>query len=164
MKIDPEIEKLIPPLKPEEYQGLEEKILNEGFSEPLIVWKGQDILLDGHHRLKICEKHGIEPKFRYISFNSRKEAINWVIDNQLSRRNLDPFEVSVLRGKKYLLEKQSHGGARKGASAENLHLKTREKIAKETGVSHDTIHRDAQLAQAVEDLKDIPIEILKKKN
>ena len=49
-----------------------------------------------------------------------------------------------------MLEKQSHGGARK-ASAENLHLRTRDKIAKEMGVSHDTIHRDAQLAQAVEE-------------
>ena len=72
-----------------------------------------------------------------------ESAIKWVIDNQVSRRNLDPFEVSVLRGKKYLLEKQSHGGVRERASAENLHLRTREKIAKETGVSHDTIHRDA---------------------
>jgi len=159
MKIDPEIEKLIPPLKSEEYQGLEEKILNEGFTEPLVVWKEQNILLDGHHRLKICEKYGIEPKFRYISFNSRKEAINWVIDNQLSRRNLDPFEASVLRGKKYLLEKKEVGRP-KGVHFE--HLKTREKIAQETGVSSLTIHRDAQLAEAVEELtKEIPKEILK---
>jgi len=92
----------------------------------------------------------------------RKTAINWVIDNQLSRRNLGPFEASILRGKKYLLEKQSHGGVREKASVKNLHLKTREKIAKETGVSPRTIIYDAQLAEAVEDLKDIPIEILKK--
>jgi len=49
------------------------------------------------------------------------------------------FNASILRGKKYLLEKQSHGGAREKASAENLHLKTRDKIAKETGVSHATV-------------------------
>ncbi len=84
----------------------------------------------------------------------RKTAINWVIDNQLSRRNLDPFEVSILRGKKYLLEKQSHGGVRK-ASCKNCNLKTQDKISQETGVSPRTIIYDAQLAQAVEDLKKV---------
>lgn len=66
-----------------------------------------------------------------------------------------------MRGKKYLLEKQSHGGVRE-ASVQNAHLKTREKIAKETGVHPITIHRDAQLAEAVEELtKEIPKEVLK---
>ena len=39
---------------------------------------------------------------------------------------------------------------------------TAEKVAKETGVTSRTIHRDAQLAEAVEELtQDIPKEILK---
>jgi len=92
----------------------------------------------------------------------RKTAINWVIDNQLSRRNLDPFEVSVLRGKKYLLEKKEVGRPEGNGIKMIPFKRTREKIAKETGVSAPTIIRDAQLAEAVEDLKDIPIEILKK--
>ena len=84
---------------------------------------------------------------------------NWVIDNQLSRRNLDPFEVSVLRGKKYLLEKKEPWRPK---GVQNEHLKTRDKIAQETGVSPLTIHRDALLAQAVEELtQHIPREILK---
>lgn len=57
------------------------------------------------------------------------------------------------------LEKQSHGGAREKASPQNEDLKTSHKIAKETGVSHATIERDAQLTQAVEDLEEIPREI-----
>jgi len=91
----------------------------------------------------------------------RKTAINWVIDNQLSRRNLDPFEVSVLRGKKYLLEKKEIGRP-KEQLCKNCTISTKNKISQETGVSPRTIIYDAQLAQAVEDLKDIPIEILKK--
>jgi len=109
-------------------------------------------------------EHGIAPKYRYVSFNNRKEAINWVIDNQLSRRNLDPFEVSVLRGKKYLLEKKEVGrpkGDNKNSDKMSDFSETAQKVAQETGVASRTIHRDAQLAQAVEDLKDIPIEILK---
>jgi len=93
----------------------------------------------------------------------RKTAINWVIDNQLSRRNLDPFEVSILRGKKYLLEKKEVGRPKREneKSVQNAHIKTRDKVAEEMGVNTATIHRDVQLAEAVEDLKDIPIEILK---
>jgi len=68
-----------------------------------------------------------------------------------------------LRGKKYLLEKQNHGGQipySKGR-AQNEPSKTYDKIAQETGVSRETVKRDAQLAQAVEDLKEIPKEVLK---
>ena len=92
----------------------------------------------------------------------RKSAINWVIDNQLSRRNLDPFEVSVLRGKKYLLEKKEVGRPENVADFATLSERTREKVAKETGVSPRTITNDALLAQAVEELtQHIPREILK---
>ena len=70
-------------------------------------------------------------------------------------------EVSVLRGKKYLLEKKEPWRPSKEKGVQNAHLKTRDKIAEETGVSAPTIIRDAQLAEAVEDLKEIPIEILK---
>jgi len=89
-----------------------------------------------------------------------------VIDNQLTRRNLDPFEARVLRGKKYLLEKKEAGRPQKKlgkncAKMAQFSEGTREKIAQETGVSPRTIVRDAGLAQAVEDLKEIPKEILK---
>ncbi len=84
-----------------------------------------------------------------------------VIDNQLSRRNLDPMEASILRGKKYLLEKKEIGRPENVAKTATLTERTREKIAQETGVSPRTISNDAQLAQAVENLKEIPKEILK---
>jgi len=55
------------------------------------------------------------------------------------------------------LEKKEPWRPKKEKGAENLRLKTREKIAKEMGVSHDTIYRDAQLAEAVEELtQEIP--------
>jgi len=71
----------------------------------------------------------------------RKTAINWVIDNQLSRRNLDPFEASVLRGKKYLLEKKEIGRP-KEQLCKNCTISTKDKISQETGVSPRTIIYD----------------------
>ena len=58
--VDPELSILIPPLQPEELAQLEANILAEGCRDPLVVWQG--ILLDGHNRLRICEKHGIPYK------------------------------------------------------------------------------------------------------
>jgi hypothetical protein len=37
---------------------LEQKLLREGCIDPLRIWKGTGILLDGHHRLVLCQKHG----------------------------------------------------------------------------------------------------------
>ena len=43
--IDPEIEALIPSLKPDEQSKLRESIKTEGCRDPLVVWKGRNILL-----------------------------------------------------------------------------------------------------------------------
>ena len=50
MKIDKEIKSLVPPLRPEELKALDTALTTEGCRNPFVVWKGKDILLDGHHR------------------------------------------------------------------------------------------------------------------
>lgn len=94
MKIDEEFSSLIPPLSDEEYRGLEESILNEGCRDALIVW--DDILIDGHNRYRICEAHGLPYQTVQKEFASRDEVKLWMIQNQLSRRNLTAFVRSEL--------------------------------------------------------------------
>jgi ParB-like chromosome segregation protein Spo0J len=53
--IDPEFESLIPPLSADEFKQLEANIQRDGCTDPLTVWNG--ILVDGHTRYKICQKH-----------------------------------------------------------------------------------------------------------
>ena len=89
--IDPEFKALIPPLLPEERKGLEESILKEGCRDALVVWKGHDILVDGHNRYEICTAHGKPFETVEMEFASRDDAMVWIIDNQFSRRNLTPF-------------------------------------------------------------------------
>lgn len=48
---------LIRPLSTDEYEQLEQNLLDEGCRDPLVVWG--DILLDGHNRHAICTKHDI---------------------------------------------------------------------------------------------------------
>lgn len=94
MRIKKEYKTLIPPLSPEEYQYLEENILKDGVREPLVVWG--DILIDGHNRYEICQKHGITYKTVNKDFESDEEAERWIILNQFGRRNLTKFQRSEL--------------------------------------------------------------------
>jgi hypothetical protein len=101
---DEEFRALIPPLSDEEFNQLEENIMTEGIRDPLVVWERDDgdvILLDGHNRWKISTQHGGIP-FNIVKkhFGSREEALIWVIDNQLGRRNLPKFDRVTLEDRK----------------------------------------------------------------
>jgi len=86
--IDPEFQALIPPLRPDERAQLEANIKLEGVRDPLVVWAEQDILLDGHNRHAIATALGLPFDVRRLPFNSRDDAILWVVNNQFGRRNL----------------------------------------------------------------------------
>ena len=148
MRIKREYKTLIPPLSPEEYQYLEENILKDGVREPLVVWG--DILIDGHNRYEICQKHGITYKTVNKDFESDEEAERWIILNQFGRRNLTKFQRSELALKlKPMLAAQAkkRQGKRNDLnipqnSAEcSKNGETREDIAKIAGVSRDTISK-----------------------
>ena len=73
----------------------------------------------------------------------------WIIKNQLGRRNLTTEEASYYRGILYESKKLNHGGDR-NSSVQNAHLKTAEQIGKEYGVNESTVRRDATYAKAVD--------------
>ena len=73
----------------------------------------------------------------------------WIIKNQLGRRNLTTEEASYYRGILYESKKLNHGGDR-NSSGQNAHLKTAEQIGKEYGVNESTVRRDATYAKAVD--------------
>lgn len=157
--IDPEFAELIPPLSESEYEQLRLSIIGDGCRDPLVVWKGENILLDGHNRYRICTENDIQYKVEYLYISSRQEAKNFMILNQLGRRNLSPDAASLLRGKIYLGQKKEHGAPVgntnnnvKSQSGKNCHQpKTEEIVAKQTGVSPRTVRNDAKFAEAVEE-------------
>ena len=148
--IDPEIKALIPPLREEERTLLEESLHAEGCRDPLVVWEGHNILLDGHNRKEICDRLRLEYAVTELALPDREAACDWVDANQLGRRNLTPDQMSLLRGRRYNRRKTAHGGSR-NSRGQNVPLKkTSEKLAEEHGVTDRTIKRDGQFASAVD--------------
>ena len=159
--IDPEFKSLIPPLSDEEFRQLEENILEVGeCREPLVTWN--KILLDGHNRWKIIQKHPgeIDYECTEMVFDSRNEAMAWMIRNQLGRRNLPNYERArlALRLKEAVAaeakEKQREAGGAVRQKSDKAAVDTKKELAKVAGVSHDTIHKvDVIEQKAPEEVK-----------
>ena len=140
LKIDPEFEKVIPPLTKDEYHQLEENILDDGrIMMPIAVWG--DIIVDGHNRYRIAREYGDIPfSTTQLTFANRYEAIAWICKNQLGRRNLSDEQKTYLLGKRYAVEKQiekqrdENGRFAPGGQNDHLEekLKTSERISSPT--------------------------------
>lgn len=148
--IDPEFKALIPPLSNEERSQLEANLIDYGCRDPLVIWEGHSILLDGHNRHEICSRLGIQFHTVSIALENRGAAYNWLIDNQLGRRNLTPEATSYLRGKHYEREKSAGHGAKSAGQNDTQNLEASERLAEKYRVSPSTIKRDAQYAIAVD--------------
>jgi hypothetical protein len=97
--IDRELKALIPPLTAEELAGLEDDLVRDGCRDPLIIWSqegGDVVLLDGHHRLEICRQHGPSYSTRTLELASREQAMAWICEHQLHRRNLDGTQRAMI--------------------------------------------------------------------
>jgi hypothetical protein len=85
-------------------------------------------------------------------------AENWIIDNQLSRRNITDDQRAYLIGKRYKEEKKEHGNTKeaikeqvKGNSCPSLgDKKTDIKIAEQSKVGLSTVQRAEKFADAVD--------------
>src|SRR3954471_4229138 len=54
VKVNPAFQSLIPLQSKGEYLALDQSIQVEGCRDPLIVWKGHNVVLDGHTRRELC--------------------------------------------------------------------------------------------------------------
>lgn len=98
--IDEDFKALIPALAPDEYSQLEANILAEGCRDALVLW--HDVLIDGHNRYEICQKHGLPfHTVQNSTIKSVDDAVLWIVRNQLGRRNITDF----VRGELALLAK-----------------------------------------------------------
>lgn len=170
--VDEEFKALIPPLSREEYKQLEENCVKEGIRDPLVVWKlpGNEILIDGHNRWEISAKHaGIRFNVVYKEFENREAVKEWIIKNQLGRRNIPPYVRAelALKLKPVIAEKAEknlHLAEGKGCQKSDKvsAIDTKKELAKVAGVSHDTIHKVEVIKEKANELDPRTIEDLRR--
>ncbi|MCL2814324.1 MAG: hypothetical protein FWD23_06970 [Oscillospiraceae bacterium] len=152
--IDEQFKALLPALDAQTYALLEESLLENGCLHPLVLWN--NILIDGHNRYEICQKHEIEFETIDKEFASRDEALIWIITTQVARRNLTPIQLSYYRGVHYNADKRVQGTSNlyseqmKKRQNDVFQKSTSQRLAEQYKVSSRTIDRDAQLAAAID--------------
>lgn len=156
LHIDEEFKSLLPDLAEPERQELEKQILRDGVLNPIIVWNGT--IVDGHNRYMICKLNGItEFPVKEMQFKNRDDVIEWILRQQLGRRNLTDFQRTriALRYEEMISKKAKErqreaGGDRKSdeykknasvpRNITDMHT-TRDEIARIAGTSGSTVMR-----------------------
>ncbi len=181
-----ELQSLIPPLLEDEFKQLENNILEHGCQSPLQLWQVNKktlnlpytqedelayVLIDGHNRFNICSNHNLPFEIYQLSFNSLKDAKDYMINLQLGRRNLNPTQIAYFRGLRYnnekadktenlskgqnvLSEERNKIIADNSSKGQNVPsgISTAERLAEEYKVNAKTIKRDAEFAKGLEKL------------
>ncbi|MES2068805.1 MAG: hypothetical protein V4488_00555 [Pseudomonadota bacterium] len=141
----------IDPLTANEYAALERSLLAEGCRDALVLWG--DMLIDGHNRYAICQKHGIAfNTVQNAKFASIDDVQLWMIDNHLARRSVTDFQrgVLALRKKEIIAARASAQqdsaplaadsvAADAASTPEPSRRNTREELARAAGISSNTI-------------------------
>ncbi|CTP84020.1 plasmid replication/partition related protein [Xanthomonas translucens pv. arrhenatheri] len=109
----------IDPLTADEYAALERSLLAEGCRDALVLWG--EILVDGHNRYGICQKHGLPfQTVQNTRFQSLQDVHLWMIDQHLGRRSVSDFQrgVLALRKREILAERRRRAAAPPTQSAD----------------------------------------------
>jgi ParB-like nuclease domain len=156
--INPEYASQVPPLTTEEYNSVKQSIKENGLYYPIIV--NQDgIILDGHHRHKICTELGIEPHYIVRNFKDKLREKLFVLETNLERRHLNNFQRTelALRTKPILEEiarkRQEELGKTHGDDPSVKYL-TKGRVAGEVGelagVSHETVRKVEKIIECLQ--------------
>ena len=151
LKIDKEFEKLIPKLTDEEFFQLEENCKDHGIQDSIKIWSDENIIIDGHNRYKIAQKNNIQYETEYMSFDDRGQVIEWMLINQLGRRNLNNYDRSIIALKleeMYKINVKEKEKARKinndfdnVVKVKSEKINTRKELSKIADISEGTLNK-----------------------
>jgi len=159
LKINSEYKSLMPELPEDEFESLKNSIQKHSYWEeyPIIVNDNYEIL-DGHTRYKACQELDIEPTIKVKHFEKKEDEIEFVIEANLSRRHLKPFQKAELALKLLEIEKVRGEAKMKaklkqfaeGPSAfpeEGEAVDSWRKVSEKVGVSKDTIGKTKEILE-----------------
>ena len=154
----PEMAELLPPLSEEQLGALETDLLKNGCYTSIIV--NEDlVVIDGHNRKSLCDKHGLPYQMLVFAFDDLLEAKQWALDTQKGRRNLDKWELGKIALKlkpeieaRAKANQSAAGGDKtdKGSLLMNspkavAPVNTRREMAQAVGIGEQTMGRIAQI-------------------
>ncbi len=153
----PEMAELLPPLSEEQLGALETDLLKNECYTSIIV--NEDlVVIDGHNRKSLCDKHGLPYQMLVFAFDDLLEAKQWALDTQKGRRNLDKWELGKIAMKlKPEIEARakanmSAGGQAYRPSEEGLTtlsnlppISTRKELADSVGIGEVTMGKVMQI-------------------
>ncbi len=161
IRIDETIRRTLVPLRDDELQLLEQSVLTEGIRDPLVVWKrdGEYVMLDGHHRYELAQKHGLDFNTVEMEFEDESEAVQWVLQNQLARRNLTDEQRTLVLGRLYnqmkLAPHRPSPEKEDNLSSFSGHNATSRYVASLHGVNEKTVRRAGEFAEVVDAIAEI---------
>jgi 16S rRNA G966 N2-methylase RsmD len=161
LRIDETIRRVLMPLREDERALLEQSVLAEGIRDPLVVWRRDDelILLDGHHRYELAQKHGLSFNIVEMEFDDESEAVQWVLRNQLARRNLTDEQRTLVLGRLYNQVKleplQKLSASEVKFTSEAGVNATARYVGSMFGVSEKTVRNAGEFAEVVDALAEI---------
>jgi hypothetical protein len=148
LKINPAFRDLLDLPSDEERKELERQLVRDGGpQDPIIVWKGHNIIVDGHNRYAICVAHNLKFAVREKEFADEDAVKDWILEFQLSRRNLTPARASYFMGVLYNRSKQDPTKQRQATADGKT---TAEVIGEKFGVSEKTVRRAGEYAKGVD--------------
>lgn len=111
------------PVKPQkEVIQLRNDLIEYGYDpqNPILIWKGHDIIVDGNHRYDICREEGIEPSFLEEEFASIDEVKIYILKHYLQcegRVKTPTQEATALLELKELVAKISQDAKERQSNA-----------------------------------------------
>lgn len=153
----PEMAELLPPLSAEQLDALGADLIKNGCYAPIIVNEDM-VIIDGHNRQALCEKHGLPYTMAVFSFEDLLEAKQWALDTQKGRRNLEKWELGkiALKLKPEIEAKaRANQGTRTDLSAtlpeSSDAVDTRKELAEAVGLGERTMGKVMQIDENAPD-------------
>lgn len=153
----PEMAELLPPLSAEQLDALEADLIKNGCYAPIIVNEDM-VIIDGHNRQALCEKHDLPYMMAVFSFEDLLEAKQWALDTQKGRRNLEKWELGkiALKLKPEIEAKaRANQGTRTDLSAtlpeSSDAVDTRKELAEAVGLGERTMGKVMQIDENAPD-------------
>lgn len=154
IKINYDFENLLPKQTADQFRQMEENMIAEGGAhDPLIIWDGHDVLLDGHHRMRVLKAHPELSWYpKYVSLTDEDDAKEWIIKKAIGERNLTPIQQEDLTGQLLDMRKGRRGGTaqrgnngryQKSQNETSGKADVAQEIADELGIARSSVYRAA---------------------